>query len=54
MHVQRHPVNGGTDPARLQFGDELGAINLQPVQLKPDDVQVPGMDPVRLDAWGSA
>src|SRR3954471_12459946 len=42
-------MNGGPDSPLLQLRDELGAINLQPVQFQSDHVEMPRMDAARLD-----
>jgi hypothetical protein len=36
----------------LELPDESTTVDSQPVQVKPQDVQVPGMVHIRKDSWG--
>ena len=39
-------MNGSSDASRLQFGDELGAVDGETIESQPDCEEVPGVDAV--------
>ena len=41
-------MHAGGDARLLERINHLGTIYLEPVELEPDDIQVPGMNPIRL------
>jgi hypothetical protein len=46
-------VHTGRNPSPLKFLNELSPVNRQGFQSQPNDIEMPGMNPICLRCWTS-